>query len=207
MKFSDWVASRLQYYVYRLIDPRDGTTFYVGRGKGNRVFSHAAGQAEPNQMEDAEALKLRKIRAIKNVGFEVQHVIHRHGMSEEIAKEVEAALIDAYPGLTNILPGHDGARGVTHADQIIRDYEAPEAEFQHNVILISVNRSIEEQEAYDAVRYAWKISPDKARKFDYVLAVRRGVIVGVFKVDEWLPATPVNFPSFNREGYGPRAGR
>ena len=26
--------------VYRLIDPRNGETFYVGRGKGNRVFSH-----------------------------------------------------------------------------------------------------------------------------------------------------------------------
>ena len=39
-KFSDETAERLGYYVYRLIDPRNGRTFYVGKGKGNRVFEH-----------------------------------------------------------------------------------------------------------------------------------------------------------------------
>ena len=39
--FSPEVIEQLQYYVYRLIDPRDGQTFYVGKGKGNRVFAHA----------------------------------------------------------------------------------------------------------------------------------------------------------------------
>ncbi len=34
------VALRLKTYVYRLIDPRNGETFYVGKGQGNRVFSH-----------------------------------------------------------------------------------------------------------------------------------------------------------------------
>ena len=34
------VVEQLQYYVYRLIDPRDGQTFYVGKGKNNRIFSH-----------------------------------------------------------------------------------------------------------------------------------------------------------------------
>ena len=41
--FPPEVAERLQYYVYRLIDPRNGETFYVGKGKGNRVFAHARG--------------------------------------------------------------------------------------------------------------------------------------------------------------------
>lgn len=41
--FSPEVAEKLQYYVYRLIDPRNGETFYIGKGKGNRVFSHARG--------------------------------------------------------------------------------------------------------------------------------------------------------------------
>jgi hypothetical protein len=36
------VAKKLGYYVYRLIDPRNGETFYVGKGKG-RVFQHARG--------------------------------------------------------------------------------------------------------------------------------------------------------------------
>ena len=27
-------------YVYRLIDPRNGETFYVGQGRDDRVFQH-----------------------------------------------------------------------------------------------------------------------------------------------------------------------
>ena len=30
------VARKLKTYVYRLIDPRNGETFYVGKGHGNR---------------------------------------------------------------------------------------------------------------------------------------------------------------------------
>jgi hypothetical protein len=206
-QFSELVSLKLGHYVYRLIDPRNGMTFYVGRGQGNRVFSHAAGQEKPTDSEDNEALKLRTIWAVRNAGFEVQHVIHRHGMNEESAKEVESALIDAYPGLTNIQGGYDGSRGAMHAGEVIRVYEAPEAQFLDNVMLINVNKSSEDQDLLDAVRYAWKISPAKARKFEYVLAVRKGLIIGAFKPTEWLPATMENFPDFNRQGYGPREGR
>jgi uncharacterized protein len=38
--FPPEVAARLGTYVYRLIDPRSGETFYVGKGRGNRVFAH-----------------------------------------------------------------------------------------------------------------------------------------------------------------------
>lgn len=37
-KFSKDVKSKLNYYVYMLIDPRNGQTFYVGKGKGNRYL-------------------------------------------------------------------------------------------------------------------------------------------------------------------------
>ena len=206
-RFSEIVSKKLGCYVYRLIDPRNGITFYLGRGQTNRVFSHAAGKWKPTGSEDEETLKLKTIRAIKNAGFQVEHVIHRHGMDERIAKEVESALIGAYPGLTNVQCGDESERGVMHADEVIRVYEAPEAEFRHDVILINVNKSSEDQDLLDAVRYAWRISPDKAQRFEYVLAVRRGLITGAFKAREWLPATTENFPGFSREGYGPREGR
>ena len=44
--FPPEVARRLKTYVYRLIDPRNGETFYVGKGQGNRVFNHI--RDEPN---------------------------------------------------------------------------------------------------------------------------------------------------------------
>ena len=43
--FPAGVAEQLKWYVYRLIDPRNGETFYVGKGRGNRVsLSHAKGE-------------------------------------------------------------------------------------------------------------------------------------------------------------------
>jgi uncharacterized protein len=197
--FSQVVSANLQCYVYRRIDPRSGTTFYVGRGRGDRVFSHAAGDEKPKTSEEAESLKLKMIRAIKADGFQVVHVIHRHGMNDEVAKEVEAALIDAYPGLTNIQLGYDSQRGAMHAKQVIRLYEAEEAKFTHKVILIKIDRSLKEDPMIpivDAARYARAISEKNARKANYILAVAKGIIVGVFIAEDWLPATPENFPGF-----------
>ena len=42
--FPGRVAEQLKWYVYRLIDPRNGETFYVGKGQGDRVFAHAKGE-------------------------------------------------------------------------------------------------------------------------------------------------------------------
>jgi len=48
------------------------------------------------------------------------HVIHRHGLDEETAFEVEACLIDAYPEVTNLASGrYSDERGVMHSKQIM----------------------------------------------------------------------------------------
>ena len=103
-KFSEAVKVMLGFYVYRLIDPRNGETFYVGKGKDNRVFKHASGLLDGNEIYelDVNSAKIDRIIEIRRAKLEVIHVIHRHGMSEEVANEVEAALLDAYPGLTNL---------------------------------------------------------------------------------------------------------
>ena len=41
--FPQEAVEALGKYVYRLIDPRNGETFYVGRGQGQRVFDHVRG--------------------------------------------------------------------------------------------------------------------------------------------------------------------
>jgi hypothetical protein len=197
------IVRKLKTYVYRLIDPRNGETFYVGKGQGNRVFSHI--RAEQNLEGDDLDNKVRRIREIRLAGFEVAHVIHRHGMDEKTAFEVESALIDAYPGLTNVVGGAGGNElGAMHALEIIRRYSAEPAVFQHKALLISVNRSAAETSLYEAIRYAWKISQSKAKQAEVVLATLQGLIVGAFVADEWLDATPSNFPG--REGVPGRFG-
>lgn len=194
--FSQEVVDELKHYVYRLIDPRDGVTFYVGKGCGNRVFSHA--RAELTETDDGESVdaKMGRIREIRNAGFEVGHVIHRHGMDELTAFEVEAALIDAYPGISNVVSGIDSeARGTMHATEIIRRYRAEEASFKHKIILINIARSADDAKPlYEAVRYAWKIDKSKAEQAEYVLATKRGLIVGAFVAQQWLKADEDNFP-------------
>ena len=194
-KFPAGVADKLGAYVYRLIDPRNGETFYIGKGRGNRVFAHI--HAARDLAGDAEDNKLKRIHTINAAGFEVAHVIHRHGLDDATAFEVECALMDAYPGLANVVGGHGGSEfGAMHAREIVRRYAAEPAVFRHRALLISVNRSAAARSLYDATRYAWKISRAKAQQAEVVLATLQGLIVGAYVADKWLEATTGNFPGF-----------
>jgi uncharacterized protein len=185
------VVEKLKTYVYRLIDLRNGETFYVGKGQGNRVFAHMAAAINTDDPRD----KLKRINEIRMAGFEVGHVIHRHNMDDATAFEVEAALIDAYTGLTNSVNGAGSNEyGVMHAQEIVNKYQAIPAEFQHRAIIINVNRSATDSSLYEATRYAWVIDPKKAARAELIVSVRFGIIVGVFVAEKWLPATAENFP-------------
>ena len=194
LKFSTDISGRLRTYVYRLIDPRNGETFYVGKGKNNRVFAHI--RAEADLEGDELNNKIERIRAIRVAGFKVGHVIHRHGMSEKTALEVEAALLDAYPGLTNVARGIGSReRGAKHAKEILEQYGADPAVFKHRALLINVSRSAtREVSLYEATRYAWKINTNRAEGAEVVLAIVHGVIRGAFVEVRWLPAVPKHFP-------------
>ena len=193
--FPSDVAKKLKTYVYRLIDPRNGETFYIGKGKDNRVFSHIREEQGPE--DDDLDNKIKRIREIRLAGFEVAHVIHRHGMDDKTALEVEAALIDAYPGLTNIVGGAgSNDYGTMHAREIISQYSADAAEFQEEdkVLLINVNRSAAETSLYEATRYAWVVKKSNAEQAKVILATFQGLIIGAFVAGSWEDATTANFP-------------
>lgn len=192
-KFSPAVAKQLKTYVYRLIDPRNGETFYVGKGKGNRVFAHIATAKglEGDELDN----KLDRIRKIRLLGLSVVHVIHRHGLDDKTAFEVESALMDAYPGLSNIAGGVGGNDfGAMHAHEIVQRYEAPVAKFVHRAMLITVNRSALETSLYEATRYAWRVSLGNAQQAEVVLPTVQGLIVGAYVNARWMSAVPANFP-------------
>jgi hypothetical protein len=202
--FSDPVCSELGNYVYRLIDPRNGETFYVGKGKGNRVFSHVSAALELADNEDETSAKIGRIHEIRRSGLEVIHVIHRHGIPDASVYEVEAALIDAYSGLSNIAGGHgSNDRGPMHARQIIDKYDLPKISWEpeHKLVLINVNKfeSSGKIELYQQVRFAWRINRSRAENADYILAVVRGVVLGAFEADYWKPVTKQNFPEVQFE--------
>lgn len=63
--------------------------------------------------------------------------------------------------------------------------------------MISVNRSSKDIDLYDAVRFSWRVSVERARKAEVKLATVRGIVRGVYVADEWLKSTRENFPEMS----------
>ena len=203
-KFTDEVKEKLGYYVYRLIDPRNGNTFYVGKGKGNRVFAHVndalRGYDEDGQSyldkdelnDDYEtSLKISTIRDIKNSGLSVIHVIHRWGLTEIEAFQVEAALIDCYGGLSNKINGRDFDHGVTSAEILQKTYsikEYDEPPFKYMIIKIK-SSTLEDNnnDYYSSARGSWRIDVRKAEKYKICLIVLNGIVKKVYSIERWKP--------------------
>lgn len=194
--FTSEVIEQLQYYVYRLIDPRTGQTFYVGKGKGNRVYAHINdalksfdGQSYESNDEDEISEKIKQIREIKAAGLEVIHVIQRYGLTEKEAFEVEAALIDCYPGLTNIQGGYSSDRGVNSAEVLQRVLSCEEFEDQPDLkyCIIKINDHVlnERGSVYETVRKHWKVNLSRVKKIPYVLACHNGIVAEVYEIEKW----------------------
>lgn len=182
-------GDEMKYYVYRLVDPRTFHTFYVGKGCGNRVFQHAQEAKKLiSKDEDSISLKFQTISEIKAAGKEVICFIHRWGLSKDTALEVEAALIDCYPGLTNIQKGHNFERGLISVEDFekmsnVLEYNEPEEDY---VIIKTSIKAIEANGGlYEATRRSWNAKLDKAKKYKYVLSVINSIVKEVYYVDEW----------------------
>lgn len=203
--FPKEIHNNLKAYVYKLIDPRNGQVFYIGKGKGDRIFEHTKGIFKSDDEDDA-SLKNKTIRAIHNSGLVPLNVIVRHGMNDNEALHVEAALIDSTPGLTNIVGGHgSGILGSASAKELIERYKAPimEINSNHKIIAINVRISAEEKDdLYKAVRHSWKLNKSRAENADLIFAVINGICRGVFTSEKWLEATIANFEDLDHDIIG-----
>ena len=200
--FDEKTILELKAYVYALFDPLEDRPFYIGKGRGNRVFQHVEGAI----LEDKESNKYEKIREIRSRGENnrVKHTLVRHGMSDEVAFEVESALIDLAnrtgANLTNEVTGHNSIEnGMMSADDVMRKYNAqPLNELLHSVAIININKKykIIRDEAlqvntkysgkdliYESVKQAWVMGA-RRETVDYVLAEYRGIIVEIYEVIE-----------------------
>ena len=207
-RFPVYVQEKLEYYVYRLIDPRNGSTFYIGKGKGNRVFSHAALATNSPDFKKGEIPCADRIREIRSVNLEPTHIIHRHGMSEKEAFEVEAALIDAFDGqLTNIATGQGSQdRGPAHVQQLIEKYGPEVIEFgpEDKIIVIKIKLETQRQlGTYQAVRASWKVSLSRAQRAESILAAVNGICRGVYVECKWCKSKehPGPSPRYEFDGF------
>ncbi|HYC76850.1 MAG TPA: hypothetical protein VEI02_04390 [Planctomycetota bacterium] len=190
-EFPRSVIERIGYYVYLLRDPRDGRPFYVGKGTGNRVFAHARQALE----DPASTDKIDRIRAIRDAGMEIVFEVVRHGLTEDQAFEVESALIDVLglDDLSNAVAGHAVLRrGRMTVAEIIAAYRAEPVEITEPSLLIIVNRlferNIDADRLYEITRGNWALSPTRKDRAKFGIAVYRGLVRAVYRIEGWEPA-------------------
>lgn len=87
------------YYTYGLICPLNNDLFYIGKGKGNRVYDH-----ERLAGNGAKGAKNERIQKILNAQTHVNHVIFSRHNDESEAYANEKMMIDkiGFDHLTNI---------------------------------------------------------------------------------------------------------
>lgn len=186
--FNQHTVEALACYVYALVDPRNNRIFYIGKGKGNRVFQHA----KDSLNEDDQSLRLETIRSIMRDGKQVQLYILRHNLTEETAYIVESVLIDLLTYgkfntatlLANVVSGHhQWDEGIKDVDEIDAIYNCSKIGINQGdtLLLVSLNKSFDQSKAngvyrrpdiYEATRKYWKISKDAPREIRYVLGVK-----------------------------------
>jgi uncharacterized protein len=183
------MAEKLGYYVYALVDP-EGGIFYVGKGKGDRVYKHAMAALAIDGEKPAE-LKLNTIRRIHRRGQAVGIEIIRHGLDEKEAFEVEGAVIDVLRmtghHLTNQASGKwSRNQGYARLEELRARYAATPVDIKHRAMLVRIRKryraGISPEELYTATRQWWKLSPH--HRPDYAFSVYGGVVRAVYAIDQ-----------------------
>ena len=191
--FDEKTIIALDNYVYLLRDPRGNKEFfYVGKGKGNRVFHHEIDAEDDNVTDEAISAKIARIQAIKAAGLQVEQFILRHGLSESEAFQVESAVIDmvGISNLSNLQRGHYSTEfGLKGVNEIRAMYSAKPFDTDLPVILININRLFDVEmtstEMYDATRKSWVMGAKRNRAL-YAVATYRGLTREVYKIKNWF---------------------
>lgn len=193
-RFSAYVQEQIGWYVYLLRDPRDDEVFYIGKGKGNRVFAHAQAALSLEDNDEAD-LKLGRIREIHRAGLRVQTEIIRHRISSElVAYAVEAAVIDTFRALrrplANAVLGHrHELHGWASTDTVASIYDAqPLPEISEPFVVLKIPNlwtpAMSSTELFGATRGWWRVGA-RVLGAQYALAVNRGVVRAVYRIEYW----------------------
>jgi len=184
-RFTPKVIEQLKYYVYIYIDPRTDKPFYIGKGKGNRVFNHLK--------VDDDSEKTRILKELAKAKSEPKIELLKYGLTEKEALLVEATAIDLIDikNLSNSARGHGSRYGArASVKEVQATLHAARVTITHPSLLININREfrygMSTIELYDATRSAWKLGA-KREEVEYAMSVYRGIVREVYRVVGWHP--------------------
>ena len=174
------------------MDPRDGRPFYVGKGKGDRVFNHLA-----SARRGGLGLKNDRIRNIYEAGLEPKLDILRLGLDEASAFHVEAAALHVVElmggSVTNLVQGHGVAFGRMTAEELEVRYNRRPATIDVPAVLIRISQEyhadLTPEQLYERTRRYWKVDLARAARARYAFAVSDGIIRAFYEINRWIPAT------------------
>lgn len=207
-KFHRAVEDKLQSYVYGLFDPRKkkNTPFYIGKGEGSRVFNHVKDAIKNQDKDKTDKLKYSTINKIISEGQKVQHLIFRHGLTEQEAFMLESVLISFIDlrkqvDLTNLASGHESEKNNLTTEDIMSLYGAERLEAglmpgdEGKVVAIFINQSYRKLKAkgggfispkgiYECTRRSWEVGPETRKNSLYTFAVVDSVIIEIYKINK-----------------------
>ncbi|MFI6430358.1 GIY-YIG nuclease family protein [Rhodococcus oryzae] len=211
------VAEQLGVYVYALLDPRNRSVFYVGSGRGNRVFGHvwaALEETESRQLLEGQetdhtevtTASIRRIRNIYDAGHEVEHYIVQHQITaaddDRAADGVRMALAGVLglleqetetPGLTN-LAGETLELAAAPVDDLVLQYAAePVPDLPTPCFLVEVKgaakRGATQDEIYAMARQSWAAGNAVRETVNIpVIVFADNIVRAVYRAESWAMA-------------------
>lgn len=224
-QFSESTLAQLEkdhqhvFYVYCLMDPRNDECFYVGKGKGNRIFKHKQDAQRQLLYEDIfreenkDNLKFNRINEICSNDLNVLGYIISYGLTESEAFSAENVLINFLnltnkTTLTNMINGH-GSKAY-----LVEDLENEFGYDSINLENINTNELILAVKIRDAFLLDkdeskrdrnnlksrtlgnWIIGKDKIHKIKYIIGINTGAnnaVVSAYEVSyEQAESTETN---------------
>src|SRR5271165_5148002 len=101
-----------KFYVYALIDPRDGWPFYIGKGCGRRCENHLRMAINGGHYNPKLANKIKKIQS-KGLKYEIHYRFSSEDETECFAQEKYWIKFYGRENLCNLTDGGEGPSGAT----------------------------------------------------------------------------------------------
>jgi hypothetical protein len=199
MDFDPFQIRLLGNYIYALRDPRDNKIFYVGQGKGNRVFDHlkdAQSTIDAATLFSQISSKLLRIIDIWNNDEEVEILFIAHGLpeeSKELIDKLESSVYDALSvsqnGATSNENTPPGSSFLTmeNLEFYSADFVNPSRPISAVFIFPIHNTSGSRESYYEATRKYWKIgSQYRSIENAFAVGVEEGYSHAAFRIKDWV---------------------